>query len=532
MKATKIADLKIDTELQFYICHKSGEVMHNPGDVLKLANLKIMEDCNINEVILLNKDENPDLVRIKAQQKIINIRDITPGDVCPVTLCNKGKEVVIESNSVIDEKQLADLEKNGIKQLYYTKDMQELESFQFNKYKALLDSEVYESIGQIYALKHPGEKDEEKEAVKKDSKININSIHISKSEMYLNPSMEVSSGNVKKGIKNIADLRKKILQPSIYQLLIRSTEQRDDSIKRNAIEKYNKWMNILLNIFNKLKTNHEIPFESIDALTKDIFKLYTEDSYFCLALINMRLDPTSEQYVVSHCVNVCIISIGIASITGYNPQQILEIAIGALMHDVGHVLTYRPLFSTDKLDPSEQVKFDQHAILGVALLKNITRVPKSTPYIVCQHHEYINGRGRVLRCLGENIHDYAKLVAVADMFDIACLKKTQFQAISGIIVQGKSQILDMQFVKSLLLTFSLFPIGSLVLITGNFICKVIGCNGSNYKQPIVSKICTIKNGQIFEITDQESINLATSKDIKIIKEISHPLLNKKIAKGF
>ena len=49
--------------------------------------------------------------------------------------------------------------------------------------------------------------------------------------------------------------------------------------------------------------------------------------------------------------------------------------IAILLHDIGHMLTFRPLFTQKEMTATEQQKFDQHSIVGVAMLKNIDTIP-------------------------------------------------------------------------------------------------------------------------------------------------------------
>ena len=540
MKKIDLKDLSIEKPLKGYLCHASGELLHRPGETLTLSHLQIMEECGINNVIVLDKDDDPDAYKQTAQKKVVNLEDINPGEECPVTLFDKNGSTVIEEGASIKQELLSDLGAKKIKELYYKKDEIESQRFQYEKYTTLLQSDTFACIGNIHILEHPREKalrEEEKnnesvDDTKKPTPFDFKNLVIQKPFMFLNPSTEISTKSLKQEMHKKGKLRRKPSKPSYKTVVKQIINSRDKQIKVNYIERYNMWLGKLQDIFNNLKQQHPVTYETVDKLAKEIIKAYAEDSYFVLNLTNMRLSPSVELYIVSHCVNVCIFSIGIASVCGYGPEQILEIAIGALLHDIGHQLTYKALFNKKKLDSSEQQKFDQHAIYGIALLKNISSIPQSTAFILYQHHEKINGSGRILHCTGDIIHDFSKIVTVADTFDIMAGKSTPLKAMSAVVNKGKSQLLDMLYIKALLISLSLFPIGSLLLLSDNNVARVIGTNGNNFKQPVLRALWRMETGKMFELEETEVTTNLSQGSIRITKEVSHPLLQKDISKGF
>lgn len=540
MKKIDLKDLTVDKSLEGYLCHGSGEIMHRPGETLSLSHLKIMEECGITSVIVLDKDEDPDAYKHTAQQKVVNCKDINPDEECPATLYDKNGSTVIEEGAIIKQELLSDLEAKKIKELYYQKDKIESQSFQYEKYTTLLQSDTFACIGNIHILEHPKEKALREEEGNKQEEggeeeatpFDFRKIMIPQPLMCLNPAVELSTKSLKKEMHKKEILRRKLSKPSYKTIVKQIIQPRDEQIKAMYIERYNMWLGKLQDIFNNLKQQRSVAFETIDSLAREIMTLFAEDSYFVLNLTNMRLSPSVELYVASHCVNVCILSIGIASVCGYSPVQVLEIAAGALLHDTGHLLTYRKLFTKEKLDTSEQLKFDQHVLYGLALLKNVSSIPKSTAFVMYQHHEKVNGSGRILHCTGDLLHDFSKIIAVADTYDIIAEKSTPFKAMATIVNKGKSQLLDMLFIKALLISLSLFPLGSLFLLSDNNVARIIGTSGNNFRQPVLRALWRMDTGKMYELEETEIITNLSQGGTRITKEVSHPLLNKDISKGF
>ena len=58
-----------------------------------------------------------------------------------------------------------------------------------------------------------------------------------------------------------------------------------------------------------------------------------------------------------------------------------------------------------------------HTSAGYNIVKGITFLDKSVSYGVLMHHERIDGSGYPLGLKGEGIHPFAKIIAIADVFD-------------------------------------------------------------------------------------------------------------------
>lgn len=105
------------------------------------------------------------------------------------------------------------------------------------------------------------------------------------------------------------------------------------------------------------------------------------------------------------------------------------IAIASPMHDIGKVgIPDAILLKPGKLDDAEWEIMRTHAMLGYTILQNSSRpLLQAAAIIAKEHHEKYNGSGYPMGIHGENIHLYARIVAVADVFDALshdrCYKK-------------------------------------------------------------------------------------------------------------
>jgi response regulator RpfG family c-di-GMP phosphodiesterase len=97
----------------------------------------------------------------------------------------------------------------------------------------------------------------------------------------------------------------------------------------------------------------------------------------------------------------------------------------APMHDIGKIATPDAvLLKPGKLTDEEWVIMRQHPEVGLSILDGSQRpILKAAAVIAHQHHEKYDGSGYPQGLVGDNIHEYARIVAVADVFDALMHKR-------------------------------------------------------------------------------------------------------------
>jgi len=224
-----------------------------------------------------------------------------------------------------------------------------------------------------------------------------------------------------------------------------------------------------------------------------------------------------------------------ATSLGYGTEQVLEIAYGSFLADIGMLkLADKIVGKPGKLTANETLEIQKHPMIGVDLLKNFTNIPLTTPLIVLQSHERLDGTGYPKNRKSPTIHKYSKIVSVADVYDAMISKrnwrpaKLPYEAMTEILQMGNQQKLDIDSIKGLLKYTSVFPVGSMVLLSDGKKAKVISSNESDFTKPIVC-IMSVEGGAIKE---GERIDLTKQKNISIQKVLQADFSRDSILKGF
>lgn len=126
----------------------------------------------------------------------------------------------------------------------------------------------------------------------------------------------------------------------------------------------------------------------------------------------------TDNYTFQHSLNVALYSISLGKQLNLTTREIFELGIGALLHDIGKVYIDEDILKKPGQLTDEEFKLMQsHTELGFNYIRKHTDYSSVIAHCAYQHHERLDGSGypRQLKC--EEIHTYAKVIGIADVFD-------------------------------------------------------------------------------------------------------------------
>lgn len=235
-------------------------------------------------------------------------------------------------------------------------------------------------------------------------------------------------------------------------------------------------------------------------------------------LVDLR---THGEYLPAHVLNVAVLALLIGIKMGYTPGKLHELAIGALVMDIGEMeLPGELLHKKDKLSTEEMVEVKKHPELGFdGLRKKMKGLPTPAVHVAYQHHENFNGSGYPRGVSGSEIHEYARVVAVADMFD-ALVSDRPFRhyylnhEAASILQAFAGKFLDPALVPLLLSQVALYPCGTIVQIDTGEIAEVESLSPENLNRP---KLHLLTDAWGNRLKDLNSLDLAKQKSRYINK---------------
>lgn len=186
-------------------------------------------------------------------------------------------------------------------------------------------------------------------------------------------------------------------------------------------------VNSVNSTFSKLVYKKEIPsnnsYPIMDDMSynkiKDVVNLLLENINKNKGLLfNMIEVMSTDLATYTHSVNVAILSILTGKSMHFSESQLVDIGIGALLHDIGK--TRIPIHILNKKEPLNKDEFNiikKHVEKGYELVRDNKYISSHAKSIILNHHERIDGSGYPSGIKDEQIHIYVRIVSLCDTFD-------------------------------------------------------------------------------------------------------------------
>jgi HD-GYP domain-containing protein (c-di-GMP phosphodiesterase class II) len=302
---------------------------------------------------------------------------------------------------------------------------------------------------------------------------------------------------------------------------IKELSQHMDADKLEKAEVfYNNFLLFVEGLFVKMTISNDFNAKHMMERLKDVVEFIKENRRFLMRIFrNIELEP-DRNYLASHSMRSTILAVIIGINLKLPNHRLIELAIAALLHEVGMLRLPSQLYLTDKpLTDQEKKAITTHPVLGYGMLKSFD-FPLSICDAALEHHERENGTGYPRQISGEKIGLYSKIIAVACSYEALSTNRPHKEARDGHsimleLLRNEGKQYDDTIIRALVLSLSIYPIGLYVLLSTGKKGQVVDINPENPRFPIV---------QIFgEFTPDGKIKkMQTAPDVlTIVRPLNH-----------
>ncbi|MCA9248144.1 MAG: HD domain-containing protein [Planctomycetales bacterium] len=210
-------------------------------------------------------------------------------------------------------------------------------------------------------------------------------------------------------------------------------------------------------------------------------------------LTAFSINPTNNEYPSRHSVHVAMLAMSIGTTLGLDEKQLSELAIGCLIHDLGMLAVRSDVYRENRTLPRSDIfEIARHPLYTFDLIEqNLNWVPAGARMVAYQMHERCDGSGYPRARAGRQIHELARIAAVADVYVALVSPRPHrpammpYHAMEAILRDVKAGLFDADVVRGLLQTVSLFPLGSFVALSDQRVGRVLRANREQYMSPVV-----------------------------------------------
>lgn len=240
--------------------------------------------------------------------------------------------------------------------------------------------------------------------------------------------------------------------------------------------------------FDSLRIGKTFDFEPIaDSVKKIIDEVVSHPN----VVANLSDVRSFDGYTYAHSVNVCVLSILLGLKQELNETRLYELAIGAILHDIGKIMVpVEIIHKPGPLTEDEMSVMKKHTNYGWQILRRHPHIPLASAHIAYQHHERPHGLGYPRQLTSDKISPLAKIVGVADAYDAMTSERIYRR---GILphealkvmrrlrgVQFESEVVDL-----LCESVVKYPVGCMVRLNSQELGIVVDVNHADHSRPIV-----------------------------------------------
>lgn len=284
------------------------------------------------------------------------------------------------------------------------------------------------------------------------------------------------------------------------------TQSEEPKIIRMA-DYYKKSSRFITGIIRDLAEGKKLDYEKVECVTDQIYQYVEENGSILRMIDGIR---RQDEGIYSHSINAAFYSMLIAKWLGWDPASVKKAVQGGLLHDIGK--SKIPVEILDKKQRLTSEEFDiirKHPIYGYYILDENHFIDMDVKRAALLHHERTNRSGYPFRLSADSIGRFAKVIAIADVYDAMTSNRVYkkcvapFSVFEMFLSDGLPQF-DPYMLVEFVRHITSYYVGSRVILNTGESGKVVYIPVDDATSPI---ICV----------DNEYINLRRRKDLKIVR---------------
>jgi HD-GYP domain-containing protein (c-di-GMP phosphodiesterase class II) len=209
---------------------------------------------------------------------------------------------------------------------------------------------------------------------------------------------------------------------------------------------------------------------------------------------------SSDEELFHHSVNVTLLTIATAIGYGLDDDEVIELSMGTLLHDVGKLrIPESILKKPSKLTEDEYAVIKLHTTYGFEILSQGCDLSPEGLLIALQHHERLDGSGYPNGLLAPDIHEYAKISAVTDVYEALTATRVYrpgylpHHALEYLLGDGGIHF-DTKVIDAFVSSVRVYPVGMTVALSNGYRAVVVHSTKKQSQRPVV-RVIEDMNGQ-------------------------------------
>lgn len=298
----------------------------------------------------------------------------------------------------------------------------------------------------------------------------------------------------------------------------------------NVEEVYGEAINTVRSLFRELATSKTlISTQNLQQSAQNITELLNKNEQ---ELLLYSCYSTVDNYIYAHSVNVGIYSgvIGVAKELTFD--ELKELILCSLLHDIGMAKVLHIAEKKQKLSKSEFEDIKNHSEYAkqeIAKLDLEKELKNRITLIITQVHERVDGSGYLRGLKSDEIEFFSRIISIADVYEAMTHPRPYRErilphdAVVALVKQAQTEF-DAQLVKLFIDKISVFPVGSYVKLNTGDIARVVSTNPS---YPLRPKVKIILTAEKYAPKETQLVDLSQNSQLMITEAVDETKIETK-----
>lgn len=276
---------------------------------------------------------------------------------------------------------------------------------------------------------------------------------------------------------------------------------------------------------DNIKNNQTFDFKVISTFVDAMYKSIQQNADAFLLLCRLR---NKDEYTHLHSIDACALAINFGIRLGLEESDIFDLAISALLLDIGKAKIADELLNkSDQLTEEEFRVIKKHVEFGILTLKDNKHLNNNIFNAILTHHERFDGSGYPNNLIGKQTPVYGRILAIIDCFDAMSSQKPYGKPelasqVLQYIYQWRDKYFQREIVEKFMQCIGSFPNGCFVELNTGEVGLVISQNTDFQLKPVVMLMLDEKKQNYDEykvVNLVKDKNIETGKIYAILREI-------------
>lgn len=234
----------------------------------------------------------------------------------------------------------------------------------------------------------------------------------------------------------------------------------------------------------------------------------------------------AEEGSLRRAMDVSLLMISFGREIGLTKDELVDVGIGGLLHDIGATKVLGGEFNKRKIKTAAEMKiYKEHVGLGMSALDEMHITNPIIRAIVGNHHEKYDASGFPRGLKGNEIGLYGSMAVICEGYVSMVSGHGRYAAVTpsaamSRMVQESGKTYHPALVQQFIHVIGVYPVGSVVQLNTQEVGVVIGQNRLWRLRPLV-RLVIDKTGRRYKSPSTLDLKRSAAADVLIIKEIPH-----------